>query len=164
MGDQCEGAKWPSGGLAVAYQSASFLVLEGAGARPRNVPTKKYMYLYCASERLRNIYFQDSNTSAYIYNQCSFLLLLMVGLYGAIIKRHTDKTLTLRKIYEYASELRKFSHFHILKLLFPSIFCWYNVLHIHWASKTFITFTFNVHKWSSLCVGPINTYSFCWWH
>ena len=25
----------------------------------------------------------------------------------------------------YASELRKFSHFHILKLLFPSIFCWY---------------------------------------
>ena len=32
----------------------------------------------------------------------------------------TDKTLTLRKIYEYASE-----HLHILKLLFPSIFCWY---------------------------------------
>ena len=24
-----------------------------------------------------------------------------------------------------ASELRTFSHFHILKLLFPSIFCWY---------------------------------------
>ena len=24
-----------------------------------------------------------------------------------------------------ASELRKFSHFHILKLLFPSILCWY---------------------------------------
>ena len=24
-----------------------------------------------------------------------------------------------------ASELRKFLHFHILKLLFPSIFCWY---------------------------------------
>ena len=24
-----------------------------------------------------------------------------------------------------ASELRKFSHFHMLKLLFPSIFCWY---------------------------------------
>ena len=30
-----------------------------------------------------------------------------------------------KKIYVYASELRKFSHFHILKLLFPSIFCWY---------------------------------------
>ena len=24
-----------------------------------------------------------------------------------------------------ASEPRKFSHFHMLKLLFPSIFCWY---------------------------------------
>ena len=24
-----------------------------------------------------------------------------------------------------ASELRKFSHFHMLRLLFPSIFCWY---------------------------------------
>ena len=31
----------------------------------------------------------------------------------------------LRKITEYASELRKFSLFYILKLLFPSIFCWY---------------------------------------
>ena len=28
-------------------------------------------------------------------------------------------------MYVCASELRKFSHFHILKLLFPSIFCWY---------------------------------------
>ena len=31
----------------------------------------------------------------------------------------------IEKIYEYASELGKFLHFHILKLLFPSIFCWY---------------------------------------
>ena len=41
----------------------------------------------------------------------------------------TDKTLTLRKMYEYESarseRASKFSHFHILKLLFPSIFCWY---------------------------------------
>ena len=36
----------------------------------------------------------------------------------------TTKTLTLRKIYEYASELGQFSHFHIKKLLFLSIFCW----------------------------------------
>ena len=44
----------------------------------------------------------------------------------ALYTRHyTDKTLKLREIYEYASELRKFSHFHILKLLFPSIFCCY---------------------------------------
>ena len=49
----------------------------------------------------------------------------------ALYKRqYTDKTLTFRKsIYNVrgsgASELRKFSHLHILKLLFLSIFCWY---------------------------------------
>ena len=55
--------------------------------------------------------------------------------YDAIYKRqYTDKTLTLRKcMYMYmrasgASELRKFWHFRILKLLFPSIFLL--VLHI----------------------------------
>ena len=37
----------------------------------------------------------------------------------------SDKTLTLRKIYEYASERGQFVHFHILNLLLPSIFCWY---------------------------------------
>ena len=40
-------------------------------------------------------------------------------------RQYTNKILTLRKIYEYASELnklRKFVHFHIQKLLFPSIF------------------------------------------
>ena len=48
------------------------------------------------------------------------------------IKLYTDKTLTLikkKKMYmraSGASEHRKFSHFHILKLLFSSIiFCWY---------------------------------------
>ena len=48
--------------------------------------------------------------------------------YGMALYRHNDKILTLRKIYEYASERalnRKFSHFHILKLLFPFIFFWY---------------------------------------
>ena len=34
-----------------------------------------------------------------------------------------------------ASELRTFSHFHILKLLFPSIFCWY--------FRYFVSETFN---------------------
>ena len=58
----------------------------------------------------------------------SFLLLLMVC--EAIYKRqYTDKTLTMRKsVYMRASggsELRKFSYFHILKLIFLSIFCWY---------------------------------------
>ena len=41
----------------------------------------------------------------------------------------TDKTLTFRQSMcmreSGASELGKFSHFHILKLLFLSIFCWY---------------------------------------
>ena len=37
---------------------------------------------------------------------------------------YTDKTLTLRK-YIYASELRQFSYFYIVKLLFLSIFCRY---------------------------------------
>ena len=54
----------------------------------------------------------------------------------ALYKRqYNDKTLyiTLRKIYEYmrasgANELRKCSHFHILKLLFPLIFCWYYLI------------------------------------
>ena len=45
--------------------------------------------------------------------------------YGMALYRQYDKILTLRKIYEYASELRKLSHFHILKLLFPFIFSWY---------------------------------------
>ena len=51
---------------------------------------------------------------------------------GVIYKpQFTDKTLTLRQsMWAYmrtsgASELRKFSHFYILKLLFLSIFCWY---------------------------------------
>ena len=51
--------------------------------------------------------------------------------YGmALYKRqYTDKTLTMIKSMYMrasgASELRKFSHFYILKLLFLSIFCWY---------------------------------------
>ena len=31
----------------------------------------------------------------------------------------------IEQMYVYASELRNFWHFHILKLLFLSIFCWY---------------------------------------
>ena len=51
--------------------------------------------------------------------------LLMVWRY--VYKRqYTDETLTLRKSMNMrASELGKFLHFHILKLLFSSIFCWY---------------------------------------
>ena len=46
-----------------------------------------------------------------------------------IKRQYDDKTLTLRKCMYMrasgASELRKFLHFHILKLLFLSIFCLY---------------------------------------
>ena len=46
--------------------------------------------------------------------------------YGTLNDSMTDKALTLREIYEYASELRTFLDLLILKLLFPSmIFCWY---------------------------------------
>ena len=56
---------------------------------------------------LRNIYlFRSQITSAYIYNQCSSLLLLMVW-------RYADKILTLRKIYLYASELKSLEKFRI---------------------------------------------------
>ena len=58
------------------------------------------------------------------YNQCSSLLFLTIW-HGAIYDGIMIKHYSLRKIYEYASELRKFLHFHILKLLFRSIFCWY---------------------------------------
>ena len=39
-------------------------------------------------------------------------------------RQYTDKTLIV-KIYVYASELRKFWHFYILKVLFLSKYCWY---------------------------------------
>ena len=64
---------------------ASFLILGGGGGKTPKCTDKKYyvpVHLYCASERAPQKHIQDSNTSAYIYNQCSFLLLLMV--YGAI--------------------------------------------------------------------------------
>ena len=52
---------------------------------------------------------------------------LTYGMALFIYKRqYTDKTLTIIKsMYMRASELRKFSHFYILKRLFLSILCWY---------------------------------------
>ena len=70
------------------------------------------------------IYIQVSLHLHTLCNQCSFLLLLMVWRYK---RQYTDKTLTLRKSMYMrasgASELRKFSHFHNLKLLFLSRYC-----------------------------------------
>ena len=71
---------------------------------------------------LRNTFiFRSEIASAYIYIICISLYPLW---YDAIYKRqYIDKTVTLRKcMYMRASELRFFWHFHILKLLFPSIF------------------------------------------
>ena len=61
----------------------------------------------------KHLFFRSRITSAYIiHNQCTFLL----SLYGMMLyiykRQYTDKTLTLRKCM-------------YLKLLFPSIFCWY---------------------------------------
>ena len=65
----------------------------------------------------------------YIYDQCSFLILLMHVWRYIYTRQYTDKKLTLRTFVNMrasgVSELRKFSHFQILKLLFLSIFCWY---------------------------------------
>ena len=71
--------------------------------------------------------FRSQIPSAYIYTQSMQFPFYHLW-YDAIYKRqYTDKiVLTLRKcMHMRASELRKFPHFHILKLLFPSIFCWY---------------------------------------
>ena len=60
------------------------------------------------------------------YNQCSSLLLLMAWryIYDSITNTtHWEKSLNMRA--SGASELRNFLHFHIRKLLFPSIFCLY---------------------------------------
>ena len=52
----------------------------------------------------------------------------------------------------YASELRKFSHFHILKLLFPSIFCWY--------FRYFVSETYSISGVNILHTYTINAVSF----
>ena len=73
---------------------------------------------------LRNIYiFRSPIPSAYIYNKYSFLSLLMAWHYK--INDSMPTNTNIEKIYVYASELRKILHFHIQKLLFLSIFCWY---------------------------------------
>ena len=67
------------------------------------------------------LYFQVSiYICIHVYKQCSSLLLLMVWRYK---RQYTNKTLTLRKVYEYTSELRKCSHFYILNCYFLQLFC-----------------------------------------
>ena len=58
----------------------------------------------------------------YIYHQCSSLLLLMVW-------RYTNDSIPTKQWHWenlwICERAWKILHFHILKLLFPSIFCWY---------------------------------------
>ena len=93
----------------------SSLILGGGGQDPQMYRQKNkcicnlYARASEASERLRNIcIFRSQNASACIYNQCS-----------------GNKRLTLRRKNMRASGERKIMHILILKLLFPSIFCWY---------------------------------------
>ena len=88
-------------------------------------------------------------TPAYIYNQCSSFYYMW---YGPINDSIPHKTLTLRKIYDYASELRKCSHFHILKrhavsfnvLLVLQILCLRNIYSFR-SRNTSACYTINVH-------------------
>ena len=91
----------------IASSVASFLEW-GGGGKTLNVPRKKIMYINLharASEARRapqkHIIFRSHNTSVYICNQCSSLLLLLVLRYK---RQYINKTLTLRTIYEYASQ------------------------------------------------------------
>ena len=98
---------------------ASFLVRRGGGQAPQMYRQKKICNLYARGSASKTYIFQVSKyICIHTINAVPFYYLW----HGAIIM---TKQYSLRKIYEYASELRKFSHFHILKLLFPSIFCWY---------------------------------------
>ena len=77
---------------------------------------------------LRNIHVYILRSKIYIciHNiQSMQFPFITYGMALYIILQYTDKTLTLRESI-YASELNFFSsHFHILKRLFLSIFCWY---------------------------------------
>ena len=50
---------------------------------------------------------------------------LIRTVYDSIMIKYYSLRKSMNMRASVASELRKISHFHILKLLFPSIFCWY---------------------------------------
>ena len=102
--------------------------------------------------------FRAQIPSAFIYTQSMQFPFYHLW-YDAIYKRqYTDKTLTLRKCMYLrasgASELRKFPHFHIFKLLFPSIFCWY--------CRYFVSETYLFSGVNNICIHiyTINAVSF----
>ena len=61
----------------------------GGAARPPNVPTKN-VYIYSASERLRNVYFQDSKIHMHTYtiNAVSFNYLWYGAINDIILIKH----------------------------------------------------------------------------
>ena len=84
----------------VCSSVASFFGIGGGGARPLNVPTKKVLILRERAPQ-KHIFFRTKNTSAYIPIQSMQFPLIT---YGMALLTSTAKTLTIRKIYEYASE------------------------------------------------------------
>ena len=77
------------------------------------------MYRQKEGKKIRKCIFRSQNTSAYIIQSMQW--------YGTINDSMTDKTRTLRKIYMNMRASLDFCFLHILilKLQFPSIFCWY---------------------------------------
>ena len=75
---------------------------------------------------LRNIIFSGLKLKSawYLISSMQFPV-ITYGMALYIQKTVYRQNNNIEKIYEYASELWKCLHFHILKLLFPSIFCWY---------------------------------------
>ena len=113
---------------------ARFLVW--GGGEPPNIPTateKKNKYI-----GLHEIYIimKTSEIYRHIFSGLKInlhtvpLFLLTYGMGGGYVLTISGQNTNIENIYEYASErgaseLGKLLHFHILKLLFPSIFCWY---------------------------------------
>ena len=113
----------PSGKVCVVTSVASFLVW--GGQDPQMYRQK--VFIYCASERSERApqkhIFSGLKIHLPTYIQSMHFPLLMVWRYK---RYYTDKTLKLRKkSMIMRASLENASHFHMLKLLFPSIFCWY---------------------------------------
>ena len=99
-------------GMSLISSVASFLLWGGGGKTPKCTDRRKKNHVYVTYICI----FRSPNASAYIYT-----INAVVWHYKW---QYNWQTLTLRR-KKYASELRKILHLLILKLLFPSIFCWY---------------------------------------
>ena len=121
---------WPTqniyftdGYLLVFSSVASFLLLGGGGGgkTPKCTDrTKNHVYVFYMRERAK----RASASEIYVFSGLKIHLHSYTTMhwYGTINDSMTDKTLTLRKIYENASELRFFFRLLILKLLFLHYF------------------------------------------